>query len=110
MKLKFNIYIAFIFLIPKVLLSDIIELHKFGKLTGVTHSPVIFDSKDFEIGDEINIKVTGKFLDNYIYYYFFDDINKLARLSQYEIETLDYESSNKVKIIMMEQKQDIILF
>ena len=94
MKLKFNIYIIFIFLIPKVLLSDI-ELHKYGKLTGITHIPVIFDSKDFEIGDEINIKITGKFIDNYIYYYFFDDFNKLESLSQYEIETLDYESSNK---------------
>ena len=72
MKLKFNIYIIFIFLIPKVLLSDI-ELHKYGKLTGITYTPVIFDSKDFEIGDEINIKITGKFIDNYIYYYFFDD-------------------------------------
>ena len=97
MKIIFNIHIAFIFLIAKVLLSTddtSIDLHKYGKLTGISYSPVFFDSKDFKIDDEIYIVITGVFNDHRIYYYFRDDIYDYVGISY---STLDYVSSNKVE-------------
>ena len=100
MKFKLIKDIVFIFLITKVLLSQNnygIDLNKYGKLIGTNLLPVIFDSHDFKVDDGIYIIVTGVFIDEYIYYYFFDDFYDLLHLTSYELATLDYESSNKVE-------------
>ena len=100
MKFKFIKDIVFIFLITKVFLSKdnyAIDLNKYGKLTGTNLLPVIFDSHDFKVDDGIYIIVTRAFIDENIYYYFFDNFYDLLHLTNYELHTLDQESYNKVE-------------
>ena len=96
MKIIFNIHIAFIFLIAKVLLStDItVDLPKYGKLTGKSGTLVIFDSKDFKIDDEIYIVITGRFRITSINYQFVDVIDNI-HANHYDV--LDNVNSNKVE-------------
>ncbi len=56
-----NFLIISIFCISKILLQSNPYLTKYGKLTSVTDSFVIFDSSDFKVKDDIYIIITGTF-------------------------------------------------
>ena len=79
MKYKLFFVIIYLFLFNDVLLSNKIDLKKYGKLTNINYYVVIMDSSDFKVDDEIYIKITGYFdYGNYIHYIFTDDLTHYA--------------------------------
>jgi len=75
MKKNLIIFITYIFLIKYILLTTDYDyyLGQYQILPWIVYSCINLDSSGFKIGEEIYIKITGRFLKNYIEYYFYDD-------------------------------------
>ena len=73
MKKNLIIFITNFFFIKYILSSTDYELGKYQLLSGLINRCITFDSSDFKIGEEIYIKITGRFSNPYIEYYFYDD-------------------------------------
>ena len=73
MKKNLIIFITNFFFIKYILSSTDYELGKYQLLSGIMNLCITFDSSDFKIGEEIYIKITGRFSNPYIEYYFYDD-------------------------------------
>ena len=78
MKHNLFIFITYIFLIKYILLETDFDLGKYQLLQLQSDTCILFDSSEFKIGEEIFIKITGIFLEEYSYieYYFYDNENK----------------------------------
>ena len=72
---KFNYIHCIFFLIKYILSSTDYDLGQYQLLSGIINPCITFDSSGFKIDEEIYIKITGRFLQNYIEYYFYDDEN-----------------------------------
>ena len=75
MKQNLIIFITNIFLIKYILLSTDFDLEKYGQILQTSDPCLLLDSSGFKIGEEIYIKISGIFLEEfpYIEYYFYDN-------------------------------------
>ena len=81
MRVNLPFYVFYIFLIKYILLQGTysgtgydIYLEKYNK-TYTQSSYIIFNSTDFKLDEEIYLKISGYFIEDYIEYQFFDDYN-----------------------------------
>ena len=76
MRVNLPFYVFNIFLIKYILLQGIgldTYLGKYNK-TYTQSSYVIFNSTDFKLDQEIYLKISGYFIEEYIEFKFFDDL------------------------------------
>ena len=97
------IFITNIFLIKYVLLSTDFVLEKYGQKLKANEACLIFDTSGFKIGEEIYIKITGFFFEQYPYieYYFYDneDTQQNGQCNSVSVE-LFKEYFNKIEKVL----------
>ena len=102
MKQALIIFITYIFLIKYILLSTDFDLEKYGLLQLIKDPCILFDSSDFKIGEEIYIKITGVFLEQYPYieYYFYDEENSIQKCDIIQGQPIFKEYYNKIDKVL----------
>ena len=97
MKSNLILYIIYSFFIKIILLSEVPDLEKYKILTNFETPFLTFDSRDFNVDEEIYFKITGRFQhsQSYVEYRFYDDINEKQNLIDGVFE-LNREFSYKV--------------
>ena len=103
MRVKFAIYVFYIFLIKNILSDEVYDLDKYKRLNQTKDAVIFFNSNGFQIGDEIYIKIYGSFSEDYIDYKFIDtleDLNELLNIyneSNYD-EDIYYDILNLITV------------
>ena len=103
MRVKFAIYVFYIFLIKNILSDEVYDLDKYKRLNQTKDAVIFFNSNGFQIGDEIYIKIYGSFSEDYIDYKFIDtleDLNELLNIyeeSNYD-EDIYYKKLNLITV------------
>ena len=100
MKHNLFIFITYNFLIKYILLATDFDLGKYQLLQLQSDPCILFDSSEFKIGEEIFIKITGTFLEEFAYieYYFYDNEskNKNEKCNNLSGQSLIKEYYNKI--------------
>ena len=104
MRVKLAFYIFYIFLIKNILLStDVYDLDKYKKLTNTADALIIFNSNDFQIDEEIYLKIYGYFIESHIDFKFIDtieDLNEIINIfdqSNYDVDIYYYRLDLKTE-------------
>ena len=77
MKHNLFIFITYNFLIKYILLATDFDLGKYQLLQLQSDPCILFDSSEFKIGEEIFIKITGTFLEEFAYKEYYNKIDKV---------------------------------
>ena len=103
MRVNLPFYVFYIFLIKYILLQGTysgtgydIYLEKYNK-TYTQSSYIIFNSTDFKLDEEIYLKISGYFKEQYIEYKFFDDWYEISTTTLYLDLEKEYPNKNETK-------------